>query len=167
MAKKTPLDGRRKSSARLAAVQALYTIEMTGESVDRVVVNFLAHHVGGQDNADLSPEETIVEPDGDLLQRLVFGASMRKDDLDVLVGTHLTGDWTVERLEAILRAILRLGAFELTHFDDVPPRVVISEYVDIAHAFYSGAEPGLANAVLDRLARASRSEEMAGRSKAP
>jgi N utilization substance protein B len=102
----------------------------------------------------------MVEPDGDMLTQIVFGATMQKEKLDALIAAHLSGEWTIERLEAVLRAVLRAGIFELTHRDDIPPKVTITEYVDIAHAFYAGPEPGLVNAVLDRIARQDRRGEM-------
>jgi N utilization substance protein B len=85
----------------------------------------------------------------------------KREELDRVVGAVLSADWTVERLEIILRRILEAGAYELTERTDVPPRVVITEYVDVAHAFYSGAEPGMVNGVLDQLARRFRDQEMA------
>ena len=91
------------------------------------------------------------------------GANARHDELDQLIATALTPDSPLERLEAVLRAILRAGAFELLVSIDVPAPVVISEYLDIGHAFFAGKEPGLVNGVLDRLARTLRPEEAGSR----
>ena len=162
MSRKLPaMSARRRSAARLAAVQSLYQMELSGGAPDDVVRDYLAHHVGTGEPTD--DEEILVEPDGDMLTQIVFGATMQREKVDSLITSHLSADWSVERLEAILRAVLRAGVFELTHRDDIPPRVTINEYVDIAHAFYAGAEPGMVNAVLDRVARQDRRAEMGAR----
>jgi transcription antitermination protein NusB len=156
--KPPPMAARRRSAARLAAVQSLYQMELSGGAPDEVVRDYLAHRIDTAEPAEA--DELMVEPDGDMLTQIVFGATMQKEKLDSVIAAHLSGEWTVERLETVLRAVLRAGAFELTHRDDIPPKVTITEYVDIAHAFYAGAEPGLVNAVLDRIARQDRGGEM-------
>ena len=83
---------------------------------------------------------------------------MAREDIDRGLSSALSADWPLERLEVILRAILRVAVYELLARPDVPARVIISEYLDIAHAFFAGKEPGLVNGVLDRLARSIRSE---------
>lgn len=159
---------QRRSAARLAAVQALYVIELTGHSVDVVLNDFLEHGIGAKalvappDDMEAEVERRLAEPDKQLFAAIVRGTLTRREDLDVMVGGALSGEWTVDRLEAVLRAILRAGAFELATRADVPPRVAISEYVDVAHAFYSGPEPGLVNAVLDRIAKVARADEISG-----
>lgn len=147
----------RRSSARLAAVQALYQMDMTGISGTAVVAQFL-------DSASREDwlDEKLVEFDKTLFSALVTGVSAKREGLDEIVGASLSGDWTVGRLELVLRRILEAGAFELTERTDIPPRVVITEYVDVAHAFYAGQEPGLVNGVLDKIARNFRDGEMAG-----
>jgi N utilization substance protein B len=150
--------GAKRSAARLAAVQALYQMDMTGVSADAVIVQFFDPDVRRQ-----WPETTITDFDRGLFQRIVRGVTARREELDRIVGAALTADWTVDRLEIILRRILEAGTYELTERTDVPPRVVITEYVDVAHAFYSGAEPGLVNGVLDRLAHKFRDAEMTAR----
>ena len=82
------------------------------------------------------------------------------DDVDGIVAASLPADWPLARLESVLRAILRAGCYELLARSDVPARVVINEYVEVAHAFFSGKEPGLANGVLDRLARTLRGADL-------
>jgi N utilization substance protein B len=143
----------KRSAARLAAVQALYQMEMTGVSDEQALVDSKARRTE-------EPRGRMAEPDPSLLGQTVRGVSADTATLDQLIGGALSGDWTVERLEAILRAILRAGAWELGARPQTPSRVCISEWVDVAHAFYSGPEPGLVNAVLDRLAQALRPEEM-------
>ncbi len=151
-----PAPGSRRSAARLAAVQALYQMDMTGVSADGVIVQFMDPEVRRQWS-----ENGVVDFDRGLFTQLVKGVTAGREELDRVIGAALTTDWTVERLEIILRRILEAGTFEITERTDVPPRVTITEYVDLAHAFYSGAEPGLVNGVLDRLAHKFRDAEMA------
>ncbi len=156
--------GRKRSAARLAAVQALYQIELTGGSAANVVREFLMHRFGGGE------DDTPGAADEALFADLVEGASARRDELDRQISAVLTPDWPLARLEVILRAILRAGAYELIARPDVPARVAISEYIDIAHAFFAGKEPGLVNGVLDALARTFRpagSREESGDRAAP
>jgi N utilization substance protein B len=148
--KKLNSDGaRRRSAARLAAVQALYQIDMTEAPVDIVLRQFPLK----------DGEPDMAEPDGELFTKLVKGVVRRLVDIDPIVGGALSGDWTVERLEAILKSILRSAVFELLELSDVPSKVVINEYLNIAHAFYAGPEPGMVNAVLDRVSRILREGE--------
>lgn len=167
MTERPPSLARRRSAARLAAVQALYQIDLAAAPADAVLRDFLQHRIGGraeqQADEDSPPVELpLVEPDGELFTALVRGAIAGREDLDRMIEASLARDWTVERLETVLRAILRAGAYELTARLDVPARVAISEYVDVAHAFYAGQEPGLVNAVLDRIARVVRADELSG-----
>ncbi len=145
--------GRRRTAARLAAVQALYQIEVSGNSPANVVMEFLRHRIGQEGEG-----ENFGAADERLFAELVEGASARRAELDVHIVASLTPEWPLERLEIILRAILRAGAYELLARPEVPVRVAISEYLDIAHAFFDGKEPGLVNAVLDRVARTLRPE---------
>lgn len=155
---------QRRSAARLAAVQALYTSELSDRSADAVLEDFIQHGLGATasalDEDETEVEHRLSEPDGPLLTAIFRGSLEARDDLDTMIGGALSGDWTMERLESLLRAILRAGAFELARRPETPVKVVLSEYVDIAHAFYSGPEPGLVNAVLDRIARVVRAEEI-------
>ncbi|MGE5546541.1 MAG: transcription antitermination factor NusB [Solirubrobacterales bacterium] len=150
-ARKPNNNAARRSAARLSAVQALYSMEITGVSAQEALDEFRSR----QDE----PRGRLAEPDGDLVAFIVVGATAEAPAVDEIVGRALSRDWTVERLEAVLRAILRAGAFEIKSRPQTPARVAISEYVDVAHAFYAGPEPGLVNAVLDRVARALRPEE--------
>jgi N utilization substance protein B len=150
-----PLPGRKRSAARLAAVQALYQIDLTGEPVAAVIAEFVKHRLGREIDG-----ENYGEADASLFTDIVRGVVDRQTDLDRIIGAALTPEWPLERLEVILRAILRAGAYELFARPDVPARVIISEYLDIAHAFFAGKEPGLVNGVLDRLARTLRPDEL-------
>lgn len=151
----SPGPGRRRTAARLAAVQALYQIELTEAPPEGVIREF------GQTGLDRDGER-FGEVDEALFADLVRGAAAHQDEIDHLLGEALPSDWPVGRLERVLRAILRMGAFELLARDDVPMPVVISEYLDIGHAFFAGKEPGLVNGVLDRLARTLRPSEIVG-----
>jgi N utilization substance protein B len=147
---------RRRSLARLAAVQALYQLEINRDLKPEAVVAEFAHHrLGREIDGDLYGEADV-----GLFTEIVRGAAADRERLDHEISAVLTEGWPLPRLEAVLRAILRAGAYELAHREDIPPRVAISEYTGIAHAFFTGKEPGLANGVLDRLGRVLRPVEM-------
>lgn len=139
----------KRSAARLSAVQVLYQMEMTGADTERALQD-------AKDRRAQEPRGRLAEPDTSLLNQVVRGVAAGVAELDGHIGGALTGDWTVDRLEAVLRAIVRAGAWELSSRPQTPTRVCISEWVDVAHAFYSGPEPGLVNAVLDRLSQTLR-----------
>jgi N utilization substance protein B len=149
---------QRRGAARLAAVQALYQIELTGAMPDRVLREFVSHRLGHA--ADAPEDERLGEADSELFTAIVRGASQHRVELDRMVGTALAQGWTLERMDRVLRAILRAGTFELFARAETPARVAITEYVDVANAFYDGKEPGFVNGVLDRLARVLRAEEL-------
>jgi N utilization substance protein B len=160
--KKIPRAGPRRGTsggprraARLAAVQALYQMELGGGNADQVVAEFDRHRLGKEVEG-----VSFGDADRKLFGDLVRGVAVGCSDLDSMIAACLSDDWKVERLEAVLRAILRAAAFELSERHDVPPRVVITEYVDLADAFFAGKEPAMVNGVLDCLARAMRPEEL-------
>lgn len=152
--------GGKRSAARLAAVQAIYEMEITGIAADGVLAEFLSRRwpltvAGGAGEGQKA--EPLVAPDLAFLEELVRGVAARKAELDKAISGALSLDGTpFGRMEAILRAVLRAGAFELAARADVPAATVINEYVEIAHAFFSDREPALINGVLDRLARTLR-----------
>jgi N utilization substance protein B len=148
--------GRRRSVARLTAVQALYQLEANPEAEPEAVVReFVRHRFGREIDGD---QLGVADPA--LFGDIVRGAAADQHQLDAEISAALTPDWPLARLDAVLRAILRAGAYELAHRPDVPPRVAISEYTAVAYAFFTGKEPGLANGVLDRLARTLRTGEV-------
>ena len=157
--------GNRRSAARLAAVQALYEMDLADASPDAVLEEFLQkrwRQDSGEGEEDADPDDssdTMVTPDNKWLGDLVHGVASQKGYLDGLIGSALSGEWTVKRLEALLRVILRAGAFELKSKPNVPANVVISEYLDVAHAFFEDNETSLVNGVLDHLARELRAGE--------
>ena len=147
--------GRRRSLARLAAIQALYQLELSPDlSPEAVVREFLQHRLGREIDG-----ERYGEADASFFTDIVLGVMRDRDRLDAAISSVLAEDWPLSRLDAVLRALLRAGVYELLSRQDVPPRVSINEYTTIAHAFFSGKEPGLANGVLDRLGRTLRSVE--------
>jgi N utilization substance protein B len=153
---------RRRSVARLLAVQALYQIEINkiepgGVEVDAVVGEFVKHRLGQEIEG-----EHYGEADRSMFIDIVRGSSTRRSELDAMISSALSDDWPIHRLETILRAILRAGAYELLARADVPPRVIISEYLDVAHAFFAGKEPAMVNGVLDRIARVLRAGDLGG-----
>ena len=148
--------GRRRSVARLGAVQALYQLALNpGLAADMVVGEFRLHRLGREIDG-----ETYGEADEELFTDIVRGVARHRERLDETISASLTDEWPLRRLETILRLILEAGAYELAHRPDIPPRVTLSEYVAIAYAFFDGKEPGLANGVLNRLARALRADEL-------
>ena len=149
----------RHRAARLAAVQALYQLEITDLPVGAVVDEFVHHRLGAAD-PEASRGAKANEP---LFKELVRGADIRKEDIQAHIEPSLGAGWSYDRLEIILRCVLRLGTFELLARFEVPAAVVVSEYVDIADEFFSGSEPGVVNAVLDRVARTLRPGELESR----
>jgi transcription antitermination protein NusB len=148
--------GRRRSVARLAAVQALYQLELNrGTDPEAVVREFVSHRFGREIDGD-----QYGEADTALFSDVVRGVTADQEGLDATISSVLTEDWPLLRLDSVLRAILRAGTYELAYRQDVPPRVSISEYTAVAYAFFVGKEPGLANGVLDRLGRDLRASEM-------
>ena len=146
----------RRSAARLAAVQALYQIGQTGIDPEAALGEFLQHRIGVELDG-----ESYVAPDPLLFAEIVRGVTARRADIDPLVAGALAPPWDPARLELLLRAIVAGGAWELLGNAAVPARIVISEYVNLAHAFFAGREPAMVNAVLDRIAHRVRPEEMA------
>ncbi|HLJ63888.1 MAG TPA: transcription antitermination factor NusB [Stellaceae bacterium] len=154
--------GRKRTAARLASVQALYQIEVTGSGAESVITEFgrfrLGHKEEGKEEGKGEGEDWG-EADLALFADLVRGAASRLPELDRMIAAALSPEWPLERLEVVLRAILRVGAYELLARADIPARVVISEYLGLGYAFFSGGEPGMVNGVLDRLARTLRPQE--------
>lgn len=141
-----------RSLARLYAVQALYQNEMTERSIADVVQDFQARDFKTGDTSD----DVTGAPDVKLFVDLLASATDEKPEIDALITGALSEKRDISRLEAVLRAILRCGTGELRSNPSRSVSVVINEYVDITHAFYSGNEPGLVNGVLDGIAKAVR-----------
>ena len=147
----TQTRSRSRSAARLAAVQALYQQEMEGTPLPRLLKEFHDHRLGAEiENAQYHDAER------DFFDDIVSGADARRADIDLLISGRLAEGWTLERLDRAMRAILRAGAYELIARPDVPVATVISEYVDVAHAFYDKRESGFVNGLLDAIAKTAR-----------
>jgi N utilization substance protein B len=137
-----------RSVARLAAVQALYQMEVTGAGVEAVVREFSDHRFDG----DIEGSR-LAEADEAFFADIVRGVVADQLAIDGQVAGHLAANWRLERIDATLRAILRAGTFELLQRPDVPTEVAIDEYVELAKSFFEGPEPGFINAALDSIAR--------------
>jgi N utilization substance protein B len=147
---------RRRSVARLAAVQALYQLELNpGRGADAVIGEFVHHRLGREIDGEI-----YGEADEALFAEIVRGVTAERERLDETLSAALSEEWPLARLETLLRLILEAGAYELVHRSDIPPRVTLSEYVAIGHAFFDGREPGLANGVLHHLARTLRAADL-------
>lgn len=150
----------RRRAARFGVVQALYQAELSGQDIELVVAEFQAFRLADL-LEPLELEDPAVEVDQDWFARVASGAYEAIGDLDPGIERTLSSGWTLARLGYLLRAFLRAGAFELTHCRDVPIKVVINEYVELAHAFLSKDDTGFLNAVLDRLAAETRGDNTA------
>jgi N utilization substance protein B len=137
-----------RGAARLAAVQALYQMDVGRQSLEDTLAQFNAHHLGREVEG-----EQYLPADADFFRQIVRGVIRSQLDIDPSIDNALTPEWPIARIDATLRAILRAGAFELLRRRDIPAGVVITEYVDIARAFYDEEAPGLVNGVLDAIAR--------------
>jgi transcription antitermination protein NusB len=140
-----------RSAARLAAVQALYQQEMEGTPVTRLIHEFHHHRLGATIEGD-----TYAEAEQSFFDDLVAGTDARRDEIDELIANRLAEGWSLERLDKPMKAILRAGAYELIARPDVPVATVISEYVDVADAFYDKREKGFVNGLLDAIAKTAR-----------
>ena len=142
-----------KSAARLYSVQALFQMEAAGQSVDKVRREFETHRFGARYD-----DGEMVEGDVDLFRALVEGAVERQSKIDQMTDRALVAKWPINRIDPTLRALFRAAGAELTAAK-TPPKVVISEFVDVARAFFpEGREPRFVNAVLDHMAREARPE---------
>ncbi len=140
-----------RGAARLAAVQALYQMDIGGSGVLEVVAEYEAHRLGQEIDGD-----TYVKADPSWFRSIVSGVVRDQTKIDPLISNALQDDWPLSRIDSTVRAILRAGTFELLERKDVPVAVIATEYVEIARAFFEGEEPKLVNAVLDRIAKQVR-----------
>jgi transcription antitermination protein NusB len=144
----------RRGAARLAAVQALYQMDIAGTPLNDILAQFESHWIGREvEGSQYLPAEAA------FFRSVVGGVVADQRRLDPIIDKALAGGWPLKRIEALMRAVLRAGAYELSGRSDVPARVVVSEYVDVANAFLDKEETGMVNAVLDALARQLRDGE--------
>jgi N utilization substance protein B len=140
-----------RTSARLAAVQALYQMDLTQRDLSLVLDEFRSHR--------FVTEEIYAGADQSFFRDIASGVAHGQAQIDREIAGHLAEGWRLSRIDSILRAILRSGVYEILERSDVPARVIINEYVEIAHDFFGGDEPGVVNGVLDRVARKRRQDE--------
>jgi transcription antitermination protein NusB len=146
----------KRRGSRLSAVQALYEMEIGGKGVLEAMTEFETHWIGREvDGIDLP------EAEAGFFRDILGGVVREQIAIDRRVDAALADGWPLKRIETLIRATLRAGTYELMFRKDVPPKAVISEYVAVTRAFYEGEEPGLVNAVLDRLARELRPDDFA------
>ena len=150
-----------RGAARLAAVQALYQMDIGEADLQSVLVQFLPRQGGGEiDGVDYLPA------DFDFLKQIVNGVIAHQMQIDPLIHNNLGADWPLSRIDATMRAILRAGSFELLYRADIPANVVIAEYLDVANAFFEGEVPAMVNAVLDRVAKSGTANSGANKNAA-
>jgi N utilization substance protein B len=147
----------KRGAARLAAVQALYQMDLAATPLNDILGQFEAHWMGQEVEG-----EKYLPAEANFFRDVVKGVVAEQRRLDPMIDAVLSKGWPLVRIETVLRAILRAGAYELDRKPEVPARVVVSEYADIAHAFVERDETGLVNAVLDQLARQLRAGEFEG-----
>ncbi|ACI53259.1 NusB antitermination factor [Gluconacetobacter diazotrophicus PA1 5] len=153
---------RSRTASRVAVVQALFQIEQAGDTPDTVIAQFLRHRLGTASGADQGEEYEdgrVPEADIRLFEQVARAAVARREQIDALIVEVLPPSWPVGRLDPVLRALLRAAGAELAATGGVPTRVIINEYLDIAHGFFSGDEPKMVNGVLDTLARRLRAAD--------
>ena len=146
-----------RSAARILAVQALYQMDIAKTSLEDTINEFIAHRLdrpmGERDEINLPPADAIH------FESILRGVIAEQSLIDKHVSDILRDDWKLSRLDSTLRALLRAGTYEMLYCSDVPPKAVVSEYTDMAHAFFDGPEAGMANALLDKLATQKAQEK--------
>ncbi len=153
--KKDQRKANRRGAARLAAVQALYQMDIAGTALNDILAEFESHRLGGEVDGD-----KYLPAEAAFFRDIVSGVVADQRTLDPAIDLALSKGWPLKRVEALLRAVLRAGCYELASKPDIPARVIVSEYVDVANAFVDRDETGMVNAVLDMLARNVRIDEL-------
>lgn len=158
MAKSAPSSedrrANRRGAARLAAVQALYQMDLAATPLHEILSEFESHWIGREVEG-----EQYLPAEAAFFRDVVGGVVAEQRKLDPMIDSVLAQGWPLKRIETVLRAILRAGTYELEKRNDIPARVIVSEYADVAHAFVGNDETGMINAVLDRIARRLRAAE--------
>ena len=148
-----------RSVARLAAVQALYQMEVSSAGAETVIREFAEHRFDRDLAGDPGEDLTLASADEAFFADLVRGVVEHQKAVDAAIARRLASGWRLDRLDATARAILRAGAYELSHRPDVPTEVVIDEYVELAKSFFEGPEPGFVNGALDAVAQDVRPQD--------
>jgi N utilization substance protein B len=147
-----------RAAARLAATQALYQMDVAAKGINEILAEFETFWIGQEvEGEQYKPAEI------EFFRDIVNGVLKDQVEIDRLVNDTLQSGWPLARVEAVMRAVLRAGTYELKKRKDIPPRVVITEYVDVASAFLARDETGMINAVLDKIARGLRPDDFEGR----
>ncbi|HEX3701216.1 MAG TPA: transcription antitermination factor NusB [Phenylobacterium sp.] len=154
---KARLSKQARSVARLAAVQALYQMEVSGAGAETVIREFAEHRFDRVLPLDGGEDITLAAADETFFADLVRGVVERQGEIDAAIARRLAAGWRLERIDATVRAMLRAGAYELAHRADVPTEVAIDEYVELAKSFFEGPEPAFVNGALDAVAQDVRS----------
>ena len=150
---------RPRTAARVGAVQALFQSEQSGESAETVIDQFVRHRLGELPGTGGYEEGRVPDADVTLFGRIVRTAVTEQDRLDAMIVEALPEEWPIGRLDPVLRALLRAASGELTMQDGPPGRVVINEYLDVAHGFFFGEEPRMVNGLLDVIGRRLRPQD--------
>ena len=150
---------RPRTAARVAAVQALFQSEQGPENPEAVIDQFVRHRLGVLPGMGGFEDGRAPDAHAKLFGRIVRTAAEKQVFLDGLLSESLPAEWPLARLDPVLRALLRAAGAELAMPDGAPAKVVINEYLDVAHGFFDGDEPGMANGLMDSLARTLRPKE--------
>ena len=151
MADNKKAKGGARSSARLAAVQALFQIEASNTPAKIVVKEFIDHRIN-----EIIDETPLEKADAKFFSDVVLGTSEQQEEIDGLIIANLSDDWTIERIESVARAAIRAGIYELLARIDVPTKVIINEYIDATKAFFDDGTPSFVNGILDKIAKEKR-----------
>jgi len=160
---KAPMLTRPRTAARVGAVQALFQAEQGGENPETVIDQFVRHRLGELPGTGGYEEGRVPDAHVKLFGRIVRQAVEKQDEIDKLLSASLPEEWPLARLDPVLRALLRAASAELVMRDGPPVAVVINEYMDVAHGFFHGEEPKMANGLLDALAHVLRPREYEAR----
>jgi N utilization substance protein B len=158
------MNARPRTLSRVAAVQALYQAEQAEISSEAVIDQFVRHRMGDLPGKGGLDDGQLREADVPLFARIVRTATLQQDVIDGMIAQALPESWPMTRLDPVLRGVFRAGGAELWTADGAPAKVIINEYMNVAHGFFSGDEPRMVNGVLDRLAHLLRPAEFAGTS---
>ena len=151
-----------RTASRVGAVQALFQSEQAGVPAEVVIDEFVRHRLGALPGMGGFEDGRVPEAEVPLFAAIVRGAVAQQETIDRMLSEALPAEWPLGRLDPVLRALLRAAAGELARADGPPAKVVINEYLNVAHGFFEGEEPRMANGILDRLARLLREGEFAG-----
>ena len=153
----TPARSQARSAARLAAVQALYQMQMEGTALARLLNEFHQHRLGREVDDEDHEGEVFADAEADFFDDIVSGVDTRREEIDELLVGKLADGWTIARLDKTMLQILRAGAYELMARADVPTATAINEYVDVAKAFFDDREAKFVNGLLDAVGKDVRS----------